>query len=120
MVQRKTVYHKEWSRGEAIVTQKGRKTYTWTDIGANSLSNVINAMTTGLGKSCIEGAISKYWQIEKVEYIGNTAKGRPVMALTEISGNPYGYVVVDPVYNYFAVYNMDCAFLAEGCITFDD
>lgn len=53
-------------------------------------------MTSGLGKSCISGAVSKYGNIGKIEYLGNTGKGRVVGSLTDTSGNPFGYVVVDP------------------------
>ena len=65
---------------------------------------------------CISGSFSKYGKIGKIEYLGNTGKGRIVGSLTDTSGNPFGYVVVDPVYNYFAVYNMNCVFLGEGRI----
>ena len=85
--------------------------FTWAETGSSSINDVITSMTSGLGKSCISGAVSKYGNIE---YLGNTGKGRVVGSLTDTSGNPFGYVVVDPVYNYFAVYNMDCVFIGEG------
>ena len=88
--------------------------FTWAETGSSSINDVITSMTSGLGKSCISGAVSKYGKIGKIEYLGNTGKGRVVGSLTDTSGNPFGYVVVDPVYNYFAVYNMDCVFIGEG------
>ena len=88
--------------------------FTWAETGSSSINDVITSMTSGLGKSCISGAVSKYGNIGKIEYLGNTGKGRVVGSLTDTSGNPFGYVVVDPVYNYFAVYNMDCVFIGEG------
>ena len=88
--------------------------FTWAETGSGSINDVITSMTSGLGKSCISGAVSKYGNIGKIEYLGNTGKGRVVGSLTDTSGNPFGYVVVDPVYNYFAVYNMDCVFIGEG------
>ena len=88
--------------------------FTWAETGSSSINDVITRMTSGLGKSCISGAVSKYGKIGKIEYLGNTGKGRVVGSLTDTSGNPFGYVVVDPVYNYFAVYNMDCVFIGEG------
>ena len=88
--------------------------FTWAETGRSSINDVITSMTSGLGKSCISGAVSKYGKIGKIEYLGNTGKGRVVGSLTDTSGNPFGYVVVDPVYNYFAVYNMNCGFIGEG------
>ena len=88
--------------------------FTWTEPGSNSIDSAIAVMTNELGQSCISAAVSKYGNIGKIEYLGNTGKGRVVGSLTDTSGNPFGYVVVDPVYNYFAVYNMDCVFIGEG------
>ena len=87
--------------------------FTWAETGNNSIASVITNMTGDYGR-CISGAVSKYGKIGKIEYLGNTGKGRIVGSLTDISGNPFGYVVVDPVYNYFAVYNMNCGFIGEG------
>ena len=89
--------------------------FTWAETGNNSTDKVINLMTGDFGR-CISGSVSKYGKIGKIEYLGNTGKGRIVGSLTDTSGNPFGYVVVDPVYNYFAVYNMNCVFLGEGRI----
>ena len=89
--------------------------FTWAETGNNSKDKVINLMTGDFGR-CISGSVSKYGKIGKIEYLGNTGKGRIVGSLTDTSGNPFGYVVVDPVYNYFAVYNMNCVFLGEGRI----
>ena len=50
-------------------------------------------MTGDYGR-CISGAVSKYGKIGKIEYLGNTGKGRVVGSLTDMSGNPFGYVVV--------------------------
>lgn len=87
--------------------------FTWAETGNNSITRVITNMTGDYGR-CISGAVSKYGKIGKIEYLGNTGKGRVVGSLTDTSGNPFGYVVVDPVYNYFAVYNMNCGFIGEG------
>ena len=87
--------------------------FTWAETGNNSITRVITNMTGDYGR-CISGAVSKYGKIGKIEYLGNTGKGRVVGSLTDMSGNPFGYVVVDPVYNYFAVYNMNCGFIGEG------
>ena len=89
--------------------------FTWAETGNNSTDKVIYLMTGDFGR-CISGSVSKYGKIGKIEYLGNTGKGRIVGSLTDTSGNPFGYVVVDPVYNYFAVYNMNCVFLGEGGI----
>ena len=94
---------------------------TWDGFGASSYPTrseyIIQLMSEGqLGLSCVKGSASPYMQISTTIYIGNSGRGKLIFALTDVNGTQVGYAVCDSYYNYYAIYNMDCTFQAEGIV----
>ncbi len=94
---------------------------TWDECGASYFATradyVIDSATNGLLFSCISGSASSYMSVSAVNYIGNSGRGKLIFALTDATGVQTGYAVCDSYYNYYAVYDRNCAFLAEGIMT---
>ena len=88
--------------------------YAWTDINITTQKELLEMLSSSYGKDSIAIRLREYGQLKNMEYLGNTGRGRLAFSLTEESGNPMGYLVVDPVYNYYAFYGMDCKLLMEA------